>query len=130
MFRLIVCGSRDFSDKDHLFASLDRILERHHDLVIVEGGARGADSLAREWARATVIPVETFPANWEQLGKRAGWVRNVQMADSMAHDTPIGGVVAFYRDPSEPSRGTEMMVKIASERGIPVWVPPLPAYQF
>lgn len=125
LFRLIVCGSRDFSDESHLNHILDRIAEKHDRLLIIEGCARGADQLAERWAAENHVPVEHYPADWNRYGRRAGFVRN----EAMARATP-DAVVAFYRDPAEPSRGTQMMVRIAAERGIPTWVPALPDYQF
>lgn len=125
MFRVIVCGSRDFSDEAHLADVMDRVLAKHPDLLIIQGGAKGADSLAHQWAANTGVPQETFLANWDLYGKRAGYLRNVQMADSGAD-----AVIAFFRDNAEPSKGTSMMLDLARQRGIRTWVPPMPAYQF
>lgn len=39
--RVIVCGGRDFTDKDICFSKLDEILSEYDDLEIVSGHARG-----------------------------------------------------------------------------------------
>lgn len=124
-FRVLVCGSRDFSDSDHLAHILDRVLAKHPALVVVEGCANGADRMAEQWAQRNGIHVEHFPALWNAHGRRAGYVRNMAMAASKPD-----GVIAFFRDPADPSRGTAMMCRIAREAGIPVYVPLLPDYQF
>jgi hypothetical protein len=50
MTRVLVCGSRDYTDKETLWAALD---EFHTSIaritVLIEGEAPGADTLAKEW---------------------------------------------------------------------------------
>lgn len=124
-FRVLVCGSRDFSDEAHLDHILNRVLAKHPALVVVEGCANGADRMAEKWAAAHGVPVEHFPALWNVHGRRAGYVRNMAMAN-----TQPDGVIAFFRDPAEPSPGTAMMCRISRDAGIPVYTPLLPDYQF
>lgn len=107
--RVLVCGGREFDDAQFLFDVLNSIKGIQK---IVHGGAYGADQLAGRWAVANNIPVEVFPADWRQYGKRAGYLRNVQMAESKPDL-----VIAF-----RGGKGTEMMVKIAKEKDIPVKV--------
>jgi hypothetical protein len=48
--KVLVCGGRDFDDRVAVYAELDRL---HADLsfaAVIAGGARGADTLAVEWA--------------------------------------------------------------------------------
>ena len=51
---IVVFGGRDFNDENLLFEALDTALMqcelRELRLLIVQGGATGADALAREWA--------------------------------------------------------------------------------
>lgn len=47
---------------------------------VVSGGARGVDGLGEEWAAKNSVPIKVFPANWKKLGKRAGYMRNQEMA--------------------------------------------------
>ena len=118
MFRVVVCGSRDYSDSTLIDRTLSAVSTKHADLVIVEGGARGADSMAGAWADQHGIDHEIYPADWSTYGKSAGFRRNAAMIASAP-----GGVVAFFTDPSAPSRGTQHTVDLATKAGIPVWIP-------
>lgn len=93
MKRVLVCGGRTFGiaqdvpggalaaamQRDLLKTFLDRALKAGRISTIIHGGAKGADSLADEWAKANGVPVEVFPADWETHGKAAGGIRNRQM---------------------------------------------------
>ncbi len=43
--------------------------------------AKGADELGRAWALSLGIPLKKFYADWDKYGKRAGPIRNKQMAE-------------------------------------------------
>lgn len=73
--RAIVCGGRDFDD---YVLGCGALFEFAPSFVI-EGGARGADRMAREWAIVTGTPFKTVPADWDKYGKRAGHLRNTEM---------------------------------------------------
>jgi hypothetical protein len=113
--RVIVCGSRRWHDRQ-------AIQERLYDLtvthapnypLIVHGGARGADRLADEEAGKAGLRTEAHPADWS-LGKRAGLIRNEQMA-RLGADLCI----AFW---DGRSTGTQHMVDTAERFGIPTEV--------
>ena len=116
-FRLLVCGGREFSDRDALFTALDRAHAKRPVSLLIHGAARGADTLAGEWAAARGIAVEVYPARWDVDGrKRAGPIRNQRMLDEGKPDA----CVAF-----PGGRGTADMVRRCREAGIPVWeIPP------
>jgi len=109
MSRLIlVCGGRDYSDHSRLGAVLREHVTR--DDVLIEGGARGVDTLARQWAVENGVHVATVNALWDYYGKSAGFLRNTAMR-RLRPDLVIafpGGV------------GTAMMVELAAEHDIPV----------
>ena len=107
--KILVCGGRDFSDQHLLKATLDEL----NPTTVIHGAARGADTLAGEYASRNRIPCEVYPANWNRYGKRAGFLRNQQMLDEGHPDL----VVAFPGGP-----GTRMMVKISKEQGYSVHV--------
>ncbi len=112
--RVLVCGGRDYADEKAVWLALSLAHENGGIDEIIEGGARGADTLARCWARRCGITVRTFPAEWDRYGKAAGYRRNAQMlAEGRPHY-----VVAF-----PGGRGTENMIGIAAAAGIPVWKP-------
>jgi hypothetical protein len=105
--RVLVCGGRDFSDGRLVLSVLSRVRPG----LVIEGGARGADSLARWAAERLGVPVREFPADWARFGRRAGVVRNEQM---LVEGRP-SVVVAF-----PGGRGTADMVRRALAAGVPV----------
>ena len=105
--KVLVCGGRDYNDRETVRRTLGRIKPAE----IIHGAARGADTLAGEYAREREIPCRRFPADWQRHGRSAGFVRNRQMLDEGKPDL----VVAFPGGP-----GTRNMVKTALERGFPV----------
>jgi len=109
---VIVCGSRGWSDRAAIAARLEPLTEV--GAVVVHGGARGADRIAGEVAVELGLELEVHPADWDQYGKRAGYVRNVRMA-RLGADLCI----AFW---DGASRGTQSMIGAAHKHGIPVEV--------
>lgn len=109
--RVLVCGSRYYED----YAHLRTVLMGEQISEIIEGGARGADRLARRYGEESGIHVRTFPALWDVYGKRAGPIRNAQMLSEGCPDR----VIAF-RSPN--SRGTQNMIDQATKAGVPVHV--------
>ena len=77
--RIIVCGGRDFSDREALFRVLDDLHTTHGFTLLVHGAARGADRLAGEWAEARGVTCKPMAADWQMHGLRAGPVRNREM---------------------------------------------------
>jgi hypothetical protein len=137
--RVLVCGSRTFRDGTMVNAVLDGLWTEHtvgylvadmNGMTLIEGGARGADSLAAWWAQQSPMhahnerpdnpPFEhlTFPAKWDEHGKGAGYIRNKQMLDEGKPNM----VVAFVDKPLAESKGTAMMVNLANAAGVPVFV--------
>ena len=58
-YRVLVCGGRNYDDRATVFATLSTLHEHYHELHIIQGGAQGADALAREWASANSEPWTT-----------------------------------------------------------------------
>lgn len=77
--RFLICGGRDFSDRNRLFTTLDNFHAGVGIGLIIHGAARGADTLAGEWASARDVPVQVFPAAWSTYGRAAGSIRNAKM---------------------------------------------------
>lgn len=109
--KLIVAGSRNFDDYERLKNCLDQIHSQIGVAEVVCGMARGADLLGRKWALESGVAVVEFPADWDGLGKKAGFVRNAQMAEYGTH------LIAFW---DGESRGTESMIKLAKNKGLKV----------
>lgn len=109
--RVLVCGGRYYDDWAFIVHVLDRVNARQPITRLIEGGATGADELARRWAKARGIEVSTFTAAWDRYQGRAGLVRNAQMLREGRPDL----VVAF-----KGGRVTAHMVTIASAALVPV----------
>lgn len=115
--KVLICGSRHFYD----WRLLEDILYNFNKdeandtgiTSIVQGGASGADSLARQYARYNSILCETFEAEWDKYGKVAGPIRNQRMLDESRPDYCIA-----FRAPG--SRGTADMIKKCEKSGVPV----------
>ena len=115
-FKLLICGDRNWTDKERIREIILGHRGIHEDLVIIEGEARGADSLARDCAKELGIPIESYPADWAQYGRVAGPIRNQQMLEAKPN------VVNAFHDDIEKSKGTKDMVKRAEKAGIPTYV--------
>lgn len=105
--RILVCGGRDYNDP----VTFADVMNKFDEITeIISGMARGADQMAYNYAKACRIPFRGFPANWSQYGLSAGYIRNMEMAESKPDL-----VVAF-----PGGKGTKNMVDIAKEKNIPV----------
>lgn len=113
--KVLVCGSRGFTSKRMIGAVLDG-LNDGRPLTIIHGAARGADSIAGEWAAHRGVAVEKYPADWSAHGRRAGYIRNAQMLDEGKPDVVLAFMVP------EGSKGTQMMVDLARKAGVPTFV--------
>ena len=104
MFKVIVAGGRDFTDYALLESALQHLLSKKSDVEIVSGVARGADSLALQFAAKNNLPVKIFPANWDLYGKSAGFIRNKEMAGY------ADACVCFW---DGKSKGTADMIRLS-----------------
>ena len=112
--RVIICGSRYWDDAARIESVIEALTNLDPDLTVIEGGALGADRLARDVARNWGLEVEEYPAIWSHYGKAAGPKRNQQMLDS-----GVDLVIAFHHDLAS-SKGTADMVRRAKKLGVPV----------
>ena len=105
LVRVLVCGGRNYSDRQAVDATLDQL-----DVAgLIHGGASGADSLGEQWARCRGVPVEIYRADWQRYGRAAGPIRNQRMIDEGWPDL----VVAF-----PGGKGTADMVQRAKDTGV------------
>lgn len=110
--RVLICGGRNYDDSRRVYAVLDKLHAEAGVDRVIEGGARGADALARRWAENVgAVPVDTFEADWEAHGTFAGPMRNQRMLDEGLPDL----VIAF-----PGGRGTADMVRKARKAGVQV----------
>lgn len=120
VFKVIIAGSRYYSDYEKLRSTCDRLLSRKLAdpdclVIVVSGGAPGADSLGERYAKERGLAVERFPADWDAHGRAAGPIRNEQMA------SVADALIAFPLE-GAANRGTYNMVRLAKERDLQVRV--------
>ena len=100
MTTVLVTGSRDFEDEVVIDAYLTLVAKLHPaPFTLVQGGARGADTLAFAWASKHGWKVVTVPAQWQASGPAAGPFRNSQMIEN--YQPHVG--VCFRRNMSSGS---------------------------
>lgn len=120
---VIISGGREYGRKKYFFSVLDGVHKKYGIALVKHGacnaktivgfeykGMTGADALAQAWADERGVPVKPFPADWKNLSKAAGPIRNREMAAS--------GADLCLLFPGES--GTRDMCRTADEFSIPV----------
>lgn len=114
-YRILITGSRDW----HRPQIIEDALTEQRDywsqgrpIVVVHGGARGADQMAEVIARRLGFETELHRAHWNEHGKAAGFIRNQEMID-LGADVCL----AFIKD---HSRGASHCARKAFTAGIKV----------
>ncbi len=98
-----VIGSRSFND----YELLNRTLEGYNISEIISGGAKGADSLAKEYATEKDIQIIEFLPEYDKYGKGAPLERNKTIVDNSDM------VIAFW---DGKSRGTKFTIDYATRQ--------------
>lgn len=111
--RILVTGSRTWTDADVILAALREHAAGATDVVVVHGGAAGADRLADQIARERGARVERHPADWARHGRAAGFLRNQKMV-RLGADVCL----AFIHN---ASRGATACADTAQAAGIPTY---------
>lgn len=111
--KILVCGGRKYSNTEKFFdVMMDHVamFEPEH-VTIISGMAKGADTLAANFAKNNGCKLLAFPAHWDKDGKAAGPIRNRRMLDEGKPDL----VIAF-----PGGKGTKHMTDIAIKAGVQV----------
>ena len=114
--KLIIAGSRNIEKYDYLYHAIHKhnLWQKYNkSLEIVCGLASGADMLGNKFALLNGLTVHRFPADWDRLGKRAGHIRNKEMA--VAADA----LLALW---DGESTGTKNMIETMRKMNKPVYV--------
>lgn len=128
VFYLLVAGSRGYTNYDEMCSILDYLLQNQvaqgRKIVIVSGGAKGADTLAERYADERGYEKHIMPAKWYKedgtYDNSAGYRRNKEMHTHIA--IPSGnkrGCVCFW-DMTSP--GTKHNFQLAKQYGNPLKV--------
>lgn len=123
--KTIIAGSRNFADFELLKETIQNLDWRITQVVC--GGAKGADFLGEQWAKANKIPIKYFHAKWGDLkayrklirknsrGKQynalAGFNRNLDMARY------ADALLVFW---DGKSTGTQDMISCAEAKGLKI----------
>jgi len=110
MNMLIIAGGRDFNQWEPFYGGVNAWFDEHdpeyENTTIVCGMALGADTMGRLIAEDRGVPVKAMYAQWNQYGKRAGGIRNQQMAEISTH------LIAFWDGISPGTRDMIMRARI------------------
>ena len=110
--KVIIAGSRSIGDYDAVCKAIDAFLLKSGPITeVVSGRAAGVDSLGEMYARQHNVPVKLFPPEWKKHGKKAGFLRNEEMADY------ADALIAVW---DGASRGTQHMMDQMTKRGKPI----------
>jgi hypothetical protein len=124
LVRVLFTGSRDHQNPQFVIDTIKSFLKYYQveELVFVHGDcpnrpvgiAKGmsVDQIAKRFANIYGIKEESHPANWNEFGKAAGFIRNQAMVDLGADMC-----LAF---PFGKSNGTRHCAKQADKAGIEV----------
>ena len=104
--RVIIAGGRDFDDYKLLEKTMTEL--DFNIKCIISGTADGADTLGELWAEEHQIPIKRFPPKWNVYRRRAGPVRNEQMAVYGDY------LIAFW---DGKSKGTKNMINTMKRKG-------------
>lgn len=110
--KIVVTGGLDFNDHRLIWERLDRVHEKHPDMVLVHGKSpKGAEKIASLWASNRKVPQIGFTPDWTTHGRAAPFKRNDEMLEILPK-----GVMHF------PGTGiNDNLADKARKLGIPVW---------
>ena len=110
--RIIIAGSRTITDHYEVLNAFGHALalwKPKEVTEIVSGGAKGVDASGEKIAEEFDIAVRVFPAEWDKHGKKAGVLRNIQMAE-------YGDALLLVWDGK--SKGSKNMKEVAEGMGL------------
>lgn len=118
LHKVLITGDRNWST----FGPIERYIKIQKkrwgttNLLIIEGGAPGADLMSKICAHAESIHVAQVDALWDTRHRSAGMQRNEVMRLLEPHE-----VMGFHKD-IKNSKGTKGMLKLALEADIPAFL--------
>lgn len=110
--KIAVIGSRGYNNYNEFCEMLEYFIQNLGEVTFVSGAAKsGGDALIARYCKENNLPLIEFPADWNNLGKKAGFIRNKQIIDEAE------GVIAFW---DLKSKGTEHSILLARKKGIKI----------
>lgn len=120
---LLITGSRTWDEPLPIIQVLE-YFEKKGRLTIFEGGAEGADSIAKHYAlqRARYgVSLMSLQADWGREGVAAGPNRNNVLLDWFKFAQDMGHRCSVFAFPKKGSKGTIDMINKAKLRGFTVF---------
>lgn len=115
-FIILGCGDRDWGDMDAVLRELYQLKSEQVKLLVITGGAPGADTIIKLACDKLDIHCAVMSALWSTRRRGAGPQRNTAMAELVGWDR-LDLVLAFHPDISK-SKGTKDMVKQADKHDV------------
>lgn len=107
--RVAIVGWRGMKDRKLFDEKLEAfVLQYGNPEMVISGGAKGADTMGEQWAKARGIPTLILKPNWKEHGKAAGLKRNIDIVNACTH------MIAF---PCDEGSGTQDSILKARKLG-------------
>jgi len=115
MKRIIIAGGRTFNNPDLAEVELLKLTNGlgPEEVMIISGGAKGADTIGEYIARTYGTNLAIYPAQWNRHGKSVGYKRNTLMAEN------TDALLAFW---DGKSKGTKHMIDIATNKALSITI--------
>ncbi len=81
--KLAIVGTRTFDDWAMFKRIMNTLTAKFDDILVVSGGAKGADKMAKNWAWENGYSCRIHHADWDKHGKAAGPIRNTELANDL-----------------------------------------------
>ena len=87
--KVVIFGGRNFHKIGFVWRALDILHAKYNFTLVIDGKARGVDTLAHKWALHNGIATVREPADWDKYDKAAGPIRNELMITKYKPDMGI-----------------------------------------
>lgn len=113
--KTIIAGSRNIQCYSCLVKAVElaKVLKEIEISEVISGGAKGVDTLAIQYAKKNHIKYQIYIADWNKYGKKAGFLRNTEMANNS------DALIAVW---DGVSKGTKHMIDIAQKQGLKTFI--------
>ncbi len=107
IIKIVIAGCRNYNNYEEAKEYIDQCISNIRNgntIIIISGGASGADKIGERYAKEKGFDVELYPADWKKYGRSAGPIRNKIMAQECDY------AICFW---DGKSRGTKSMIEFA-----------------
>lgn len=122
--KVVIAGPRDFHDYDVLVRAIEAFIEEHGEITeVVSGAAKGVDTMGEKWAKENSIPIQQFPADWNNLKQEGAVIKTNKWKKKYNANAGFfrNGLMAKYGDAliaiDMGTAGTGNMKKVMKNEG-------------